>query len=91
MPEKDLFQYRVTLFGLYSVPVIFWLLDMVLRPEFKFHILFYLADIIVACRTFKDHFHKLIEVFLVYMRETKLWLNPNKCHFAGIASDISMW
>lgn len=68
-------------FGLHSAPATFQrLLDSVLGPELEPNVLVYLDDIIVASQTFDEHLKHLAEVFQ-RLRNAKLRLNAEKCHF----------
>src|SRR5699024_7102055 len=68
-------------FGLHSAPATFQrLLDQVIGPELEPHVFVYLDDIIIVSQTFEDHLRALKEVFR-RLREAKLRLNPEKCHF----------
>lgn len=75
VPGKELMQFRTMPFGLHSAPATFQrLLDSVLGPWV------YLDDIIVASQTFDEHLKHLAEVFQ-RLRNAKLRLNAEKCHF----------
>jgi len=81
VPGKGLMQFRVMPFGLHSAPATFQrLLDGILGPELDPHVLVYLDDIIVTSQTFDEHLCHLAEVFR-RLREARLRVNPEKCHF----------
>lgn len=81
VPGRGLMQYTIMSFGLHSAPATFQrLLDQILGPEWEPHVFVYLDDIIVTSATFSDHLQHLREVFR-RLCETKLKLNPEKCHF----------
>lgn len=81
IPGKGLMQFRVMPFGLHSAPATFQrLLDQVLGPELEPNVLVYLDDIIIVSQTFDEHLRHLTEVFR-RLRQAKLRLNPEKCHF----------
>lgn len=64
VPGRGLMQFRVMPFGLHSAPATFQrLLDTILGPELKPHVLVYLDDIIIASHTFEKHLQHLTEVF----------------------------
>jgi len=79
VPGRGLMQFRVMPFGLHSAPATFQrLLDNILGPELEPHVFIYLDDIIIVSETFDEHLQYLAEVFL---RNVRLRLNPEKCHF----------
>jgi hypothetical protein len=81
VPGKGLMQFRVMPFGLHSAPATFQrLLDEVLGPELEPNVLVYLDDIIIISQSFEKHLQHLREVFQ-RLREAKLRINPEKCHF----------
>jgi len=81
VPGRGLMQFRVMPFGLHSAPATFQrLLDTILGPELEPHVFMYLDDIIIVSATFDDHLHHLAEVFR-RLRDARLRLNPEKCHF----------
>ena len=81
VPGRGLMQFRVMPFGLHSAPATFQrLLDEVLGPELEPNVLVYLDDIIIISQSFEQHLQHLHEVFR-RLREAKLRVNPEKCHF----------
>jgi len=81
VPGRGLMQFTVMPFGLHSAPATFQrLLDTILGPELEPHTFVYLDDIIVISSTMDDHLRHLEEVFR-RLREAKLRVNPDKCHF----------
>jgi len=78
---KGLFQFTVMPFGLHSAPATFQrLLDSVIGPDLEPKALVYLDDIVITSQTFEEHLRHLGEVFR-RLREAKLRLNSDKCHF----------
>jgi len=81
VPGRGLMQFRVMPFGLHSAPATFQrLLDTILGPELEPNVFVYLDDVIVVSATFDEHLKHLAEVFR-RLRNARLRLNPNKCHF----------
>jgi len=78
---RGLMQFTVMPFELHSAPAsIQLLLDTVLGLELEPHTFVYLDDIIVISATLDDHLRYLEEVFC-RLREARLRVNPDKCHF----------
>jgi len=81
VPGRGLMQFKVMPFGLHSAPATFQrLLDKLLGPELEPHVFIYLDDIIIVSATFDEHLQHLAEVFR-RLRNARLRLNPEKCHF----------
>jgi len=81
IPGKGLYQFKVMPFGLHPAPATFQrLLDTILGPELEPHVFVYLDDIIIISRTFDKHLELLRETFR-RLRDARLRLNPEKCHF----------
>lgn len=74
-------QFRVMLFGLHSALATSWLLDTILGPELKLHVLVYLDDIIVASCTFEDHLRHLGRYLKVFRRLRQALPKPQQVLF----------
>lgn len=56
------------------------LIDQVLGPELEAHVFVYLDDIVIVTQTFEDHL-KILEDVFCRLREAKLTVSFDKCHF----------
>lgn len=65
------------------------LLDSVVGPELELNVLVYLDDIIVVNKIFDDYLKHLAEIFR-RLRDIKLRLNAEKCHFCRDSRYVSL-
>jgi len=76
-----LYEFNVMPFGLCNAPATFQrLMDKVLAPYIEKFLVVYLDNITIYSKTFDDHVTHLNTVFKT-LREAKLKLNKEKCHF----------
>ena len=80
--HNGIYEFNRLPFGLKNAPMSFqFFMGQVLRTLNWKHVLCYIDDILVFSKTFDDHLHHLSQVF-ERLRDAKLTLKPEKCHFA---------
>ena len=80
--HNGIYEFNRLPFALKNAPMSFqFFMGQVLRMLNWKHVLCYIDDILVFSKTFDDHLHHLSQVFEI-LRDAKLTLKPEKCHFA---------
>lgn len=80
--HDGIYEFNRMPFGLKNAPMSFqMLMSQVLRALNWKHVLCYIDDILVFSKTFDEHLSHLAQVFQ-RLRNAKLTLKPDKCHFA---------
>ena len=80
--QRGVYEWTRMPFGLTNAPISFQtLMSTVLRGLNWKSVLVYVDDILIFSNSFQEHLHHLEQVFN-RLREAKLTLQPNKCHFA---------
>lgn len=77
------YHFRVMGFGLTNAPATFMaLMNDVLRPFLRRHVVVFLDDILVFSQTWPEHLHHLDSVLSVLEKE-ELYCKPSKCQFGA--------